>query len=177
VKKLIEGLQFYRDKLHESAVFARFQEILAKARANKSANKPDVELNEFEAVSRCYALGWFQMSGELTRDNPCSSLNSTRHRVKMISLWKHVSERRRLLRRNEPRNEVSESFLAPCYLSYRSTITNSAKKETNYTRTRARSTARGRRRGVTLCFGVMIPPTHRVHQPKRCDCNVDLGGA
>lgn len=53
VKKLIEGLQFYRDKLHEPAVFAKFQEILGKARANKSANKPDAELNEFEAVSYC----------------------------------------------------------------------------------------------------------------------------
>lgn len=51
VKKLIEGLQFYRDKLHEETVFERFTEILAKARANKSANKPDTELNEFEAVS------------------------------------------------------------------------------------------------------------------------------
>lgn len=30
VKKLIEGLQFYRDKLHEETVYARFQEILAK---------------------------------------------------------------------------------------------------------------------------------------------------
>jgi condensin complex subunit 1 len=51
VKKLTEGLQFYRDKLHEHTVFEKFQEILAKARANKSANKPDVELNEFAAVS------------------------------------------------------------------------------------------------------------------------------
>ena len=67
VKKLIEGLQFYRDKLHEETVFNRFTEILAKvyhvacrfsssptvyfqARSNKSANKPDTELNEFEAV-------------------------------------------------------------------------------------------------------------------------------
>ncbi|KAF7983455.1 hypothetical protein HWV62_21732 [Athelia sp. TMB] len=50
VKKLIEGLQFYRDKLHEEVVFERFVEILAKARANKSANKPDTELNEFEAI-------------------------------------------------------------------------------------------------------------------------------
>jgi len=32
VKKLIEGLQFYRDKLHESQVFERFTEILAKVR-------------------------------------------------------------------------------------------------------------------------------------------------
>ncbi|KIM86093.1 hypothetical protein PILCRDRAFT_5163 [Piloderma croceum F 1598] len=50
VKKLIEGLQFYRDKLHEETVFTRFTEILAKARSNKSANKPDTKLNEFEAV-------------------------------------------------------------------------------------------------------------------------------
>jgi len=54
VKKLIEGLQFYRDKLHEPAVFAKFQEILGKARTNKSANKPDAELNEFEAVG-CFS--------------------------------------------------------------------------------------------------------------------------
>jgi len=30
VKKLIEGLQHYRDKLHEEGVYTRFQEILAK---------------------------------------------------------------------------------------------------------------------------------------------------
>jgi condensin complex subunit 1 len=30
VKKLIEGLQYYRDKLHETQVFERFTEILAK---------------------------------------------------------------------------------------------------------------------------------------------------
>ena len=51
VKKLIDGLQHYRDKLHEEGVFLRFQEILTKARANKSPNKPDAELNEFEKVS------------------------------------------------------------------------------------------------------------------------------
>ncbi|KAI0063924.1 hypothetical protein BV25DRAFT_1906937 [Artomyces pyxidatus] len=50
VKRLIEGLQFYRDKLHEETVYNRFQEILAKARSNKSANKPDNELNEFEKI-------------------------------------------------------------------------------------------------------------------------------
>jgi len=32
VKKLIEGLPFYRDKLHEEGVYARFQEILVKVR-------------------------------------------------------------------------------------------------------------------------------------------------
>lgn len=70
MKKLIEGLPHYRDKLPEEEVFNRFQEILTKvscvspagynvdgltsflkARTNKSQNKPDAELNEFEAVS------------------------------------------------------------------------------------------------------------------------------
>ncbi|KAK2461131.1 hypothetical protein APHAL10511_006658 [Amanita phalloides] len=50
VKKLIEGLQFYRDKLHEPTVFERFTEILNKARTNKSKDKPDNELNEFEQI-------------------------------------------------------------------------------------------------------------------------------
>ncbi|EKM51723.1 uncharacterized protein PHACADRAFT_150370 [Phanerochaete carnosa HHB-10118-sp] len=50
VKKLVEGLPFYRDKLHEEDVYARFQEILAKARSNKSPNKPETELNEFESI-------------------------------------------------------------------------------------------------------------------------------
>ncbi|RPD66651.1 hypothetical protein L226DRAFT_557654 [Lentinus tigrinus ALCF2SS1-7] len=50
VKKLIEGLQYYRDKLREEEVYLRFQDILTKARQNKSANKPDGELNEFEQI-------------------------------------------------------------------------------------------------------------------------------
>lgn len=50
MKKLIEGLPFYQDKLHEETVFRRFSEILAKARANKSAGKPETELKEFEAI-------------------------------------------------------------------------------------------------------------------------------
>ncbi|KIM60515.1 hypothetical protein SCLCIDRAFT_1216792 [Scleroderma citrinum Foug A] len=50
VKKLIEGLQFYQDKLHELEVFERFTDILNKARSNKSANKPDTELDEFESI-------------------------------------------------------------------------------------------------------------------------------
>ncbi|KAH6918222.1 condensin [Coprinopsis sp. MPI-PUGE-AT-0042] len=50
VKKLIEGLPFYRDKLHEPKVYARFLEILIKARQNKSKEKPDAELDEFEKI-------------------------------------------------------------------------------------------------------------------------------
>lgn len=56
VKRLVEGLPSYRDKLHEEVVFTRFQEILTKARQNKSSNKPDAELNEFEAVSLLVGL-------------------------------------------------------------------------------------------------------------------------
>ena len=111
MKKLTEGLQFYRDKLHEPAVFQKFQEILAKARANKSANKPDVELNEFEAVS--YSFNWFGIPRRVNARCPCSSLNSIRHRARMTSLWRRVWERRRLRQRNEPRNGVSVSSLVP----------------------------------------------------------------
>ncbi|KAJ8693502.1 condensin complex non-SMC subunit Cnd1 [Pleurotus ostreatus] len=50
VKKLIEGLPNYRDKLHEDVVYQRFTEILQKARTNKSTNKPDTELDEFEKI-------------------------------------------------------------------------------------------------------------------------------
>lgn len=50
LKKLIEALPFYQDKLREEAVFDRFTEILQKARANKSANKPDNEMKEFEKI-------------------------------------------------------------------------------------------------------------------------------
>jgi condensin complex subunit 1 len=61
VKKLTEGLQFYRDKLHEPKVFERFQQILDKARQNKSKDKPDAELDEFEKV---VTLGCgFEVSG------------------------------------------------------------------------------------------------------------------
>jgi len=38
VKKLIEGLPFYRDKLQEEDVFKRFQEILAKVRERERAS-------------------------------------------------------------------------------------------------------------------------------------------
>ncbi|KAJ7650604.1 non-SMC mitotic condensation complex subunit 1-domain-containing protein [Roridomyces roridus] len=63
VKKLIEGLPFYRDKLHEETVYERFSEILNKARQNKSANKPDTELAEFEQI-----LEDNRMQGEEDRD-------------------------------------------------------------------------------------------------------------
>ncbi|KAG8742199.1 Condensin complex subunit [Ceratobasidium sp. 414] len=46
VKKLIEGLPYYQDKLFEETVFQRFN----NARSNKSPNKPDTELSEFEAI-------------------------------------------------------------------------------------------------------------------------------
>lgn len=44
VKKLIEGLQFYRDKLHEETVYARFQEILAKVRYKFYTNQSRLSL-------------------------------------------------------------------------------------------------------------------------------------
>jgi len=55
MKKLIEGLPFYQDKLHEPKVFEYFNEILTKARNRQSKvgqGKPEAELNEFETVRR-----------------------------------------------------------------------------------------------------------------------------
>ncbi|KIK68647.1 hypothetical protein GYMLUDRAFT_54247 [Collybiopsis luxurians FD-317 M1] len=48
IKKLTEGLPFYRDKLHEEGVFERFLEILNKSRLNKSKNEIGTDLKEFE---------------------------------------------------------------------------------------------------------------------------------
>lgn len=57
MKRLIEGLPFYQDKLHDATVFKRFTEILGKARANRSANPAasssaagETELQEFEQI-------------------------------------------------------------------------------------------------------------------------------
>ena len=51
LKKLIEGLPNYKDKLHDEGVSARFTEILNKA---KSAKKNEQKIAEFEEV---YASG------------------------------------------------------------------------------------------------------------------------
>lgn len=54
VKKLIEGLQFYRDKLHEPTVFERFTEILTKVRLPKFLSNQHViqPMHRREAISR-----------------------------------------------------------------------------------------------------------------------------
>lgn len=39
VKKLIEGLPFYQDKLHEETVFNRFNEILTKVRPSRRLSR------------------------------------------------------------------------------------------------------------------------------------------
>ncbi len=63
IKKLIDALPFYQDKLHNPEVYRRFTEILAKARSNRTpgAAKKDseAELAEFEAM-----LGRYRDQGE-----------------------------------------------------------------------------------------------------------------
>ncbi|KAG1861252.1 non-SMC mitotic condensation complex subunit 1-domain-containing protein [Suillus subluteus] len=87
VKKLIEGLQFYRDKLHEEGVFDRFSEILSKARSNKSANKPDTELNEFESSSR-YSMN---TDAKAKRTKPLKSALKARKQLRNGKLHDDVS--------------------------------------------------------------------------------------
>ncbi|KAJ7914853.1 non-SMC mitotic condensation complex subunit 1-domain-containing protein [Mycena leptocephala] len=53
----------FNRKLHEETVFERFTEILNKARQNKSPNKPDTELAEFEQI-----LEDSKLQGEADRD-------------------------------------------------------------------------------------------------------------
>ncbi|KAH8919555.1 hypothetical protein BT69DRAFT_1284724 [Atractiella rhizophila] len=48
IKKLVEGLPFYQEKLHEEVVFKRFQEILGKIRLNKVLSKGEGDIAEFE---------------------------------------------------------------------------------------------------------------------------------
>ncbi|KWU41778.1 hypothetical protein RHOSPDRAFT_22371, partial [Rhodotorula sp. JG-1b] len=47
VKKLLEGLPFYQDKLHEETVYKRFGEILTKA-SYQSLNRTESDLKDFE---------------------------------------------------------------------------------------------------------------------------------
>jgi condensin complex subunit 1 len=53
IKRLIEGLPFYQDKLHDAVIIKRFSEILAKARTNRSSapasgSGVETEMQEFE---------------------------------------------------------------------------------------------------------------------------------
>ncbi|KAK7433641.1 condensin complex non-SMC subunit Cnd1 [Stygiomarasmius scandens] len=50
IKKLTEGMPFYRDKLHDKGVYDKFGEILGKARQNRFAKDLTTELNDFEEI-------------------------------------------------------------------------------------------------------------------------------
>ncbi|KAF5368830.1 hypothetical protein D9758_003038 [Tetrapyrgos nigripes] len=51
IKKLTEGIPFYRDKLHEKGVYDKFTEILTKAKGTKFGTKDlTQELNDFEQM-------------------------------------------------------------------------------------------------------------------------------
>jgi len=54
VKKLIEGLQFYQDKLHELAVFERFTDILNKVsfRIIVLSDRPHINLGSVEQICK-----------------------------------------------------------------------------------------------------------------------------
>jgi len=98
----------YRDKLHEPKVLERFQQILDKARQNKSKDKPDQELDEYEKVSTSFNDLAYYMS--LTLD--LSFFKTTRREARRRTLSRIVwlrGARRKL--RSPPR----VSFLCfPC---------------------------------------------------------------
>jgi len=110
VKKLIEGLQFYRDKLHEKDVYERFSEILSKARSNKSANKPDTELNEFESVRMLPDhLGmWFSQS--------CRSWMNTDVKAQKTKPLRSALKASKQRRNGKPRDDVGLFIYARRFL-------------------------------------------------------------
>ena len=61
MKKLVEGLPFYRDKLHEEGVYARFQEILVKVK-NSS---PTIKQNQNQSYVFIYLyIGTIEQGSE-----------------------------------------------------------------------------------------------------------------
>ncbi len=120
VKKLIEGLPNYRDKLHEEVVYQRFTEILQKvvcllylnplslltplvqARTNKSTNKPDTELDEFEKVFKC-----FRSFSQLSNRKGFRYWRNTNYKGKRIRLWRSALRvRKQPPRRGRPGRSV-----------------------------------------------------------------------
>jgi condensin complex subunit 1 len=85
-------------------VFDRFSEILSKARSNKSANKPDTELNEFESV-RSFIQVYCNMSLKSSR----YSMN-TDAKAKRTKPLKSALKARKQLRNGKLHGDVSFMF-------------------------------------------------------------------
>ena len=64
MKKLVEGLPFYRDKLHEEGVYARFQEILVKVK-KKTFSSPTIKQNQNQSYVFFFLyIGTIEQGGE-----------------------------------------------------------------------------------------------------------------
>ncbi|ORY92830.1 non-SMC mitotic condensation complex subunit 1-domain-containing protein [Leucosporidium creatinivorum] len=87
VKKLVEGLPFYQDKLHEETVFKRFQEILTKANSNK-VSKNEQDLKEFaDALEEHRAKGSEEqeMARKVQKSKKKATKGKARPRRKAVS--------------------------------------------------------------------------------------------
>ena len=64
MKKLVEGLPFYRDKLHEEGVYARFQEILVKVK-KKNFSSPTIKQKQNQSYVFFFLyIGTIEQGGE-----------------------------------------------------------------------------------------------------------------
>lgn len=120
VKKLIEGLQFYRDKLHEPTVFERFTEILTKVRLLKFLSNQHViqPIHRREVISRRINLirSWMNLkryaSCYSSSNLPCNThaslrfWKSIRTRAKKTRHYKTWSRSERPPQRNETREKA-----------------------------------------------------------------------
>lgn len=77
-----------------------------KARANKSKDKPDSELNEFEQVSDDFGLIIMNVFEGLILVCFVRSLRNINYKVKKIKHWRNVLKARKLLRRSELQEKV-----------------------------------------------------------------------
>ncbi|GHJ88861.1 hypothetical protein NliqN6_5263 [Naganishia liquefaciens] len=103
MKKLIEGLPFYQDKLHEETVYRRFNEILLKAKSNKQSGKPEAELKEFEQI-----LAEHKVKGEEDQALEADAVKKT-NKAKRKAAAKPAAPARTAAQRKARRRVVEES--------------------------------------------------------------------
>ncbi|KAM0749558.1 hypothetical protein T439DRAFT_315829 [Meredithblackwellia eburnea MCA 4105] len=87
-KRLVEGLPFYQDKLHEDGVHKRLLEILTKARANKAKNEQDIK--EFED-----ALEEHRAKGTEDQELQKKVVKTTKRKARTTTKAKATRSRRR----------------------------------------------------------------------------------
>ena len=97
-------------------MFKYFTEILTKARSNKSANKPDTELNEFELVGAVFFFFFFFEGVICSRGEWVRFSKNINVKARTTKRLRNGSRERRRLPRRRRRGDVS--VLSLFFLSF-----------------------------------------------------------